>query len=388
MQSPSRSATVLCMGVLTLGAVWLYWISGSGTADDLRPNVGDGRELDTAGGPEGSGAQPRPREPADKDPWAGRTFKCSIADFAQEQAGSDEEQIERAQSRLHELTESLAASSDFEHRLTAGILKVNTDRPDAIDDFEELLITMPEDPVLHWRLLDACDVRQTHPLCQSGEAEARVIRVLGSNGEAWAKVAHYRIKRGDEAGGLEALYNASSAAQFNDHWSAEVALLFRGLAIDTNQAVPARLVEAVGYVAAFPAPELGLVNQCRLRATESQDWQRACLAYARRKESDARTMIGKGIGIGLQRAVFAATGQPEEAEAALAREEPIMTALRDPLMRDGEILIAYDETIAIGWLQQLTTYGEFAAQEFLRSEVERVGRIPGYAPCPTDGARM
>ncbi len=388
MQSPSRSTTILCMGVLALGAVWLYWISGGGTADDVRPELEDGRVSDTADRPEESGAQPRSLEPVDTDRWAGRTFRCSVADFARERSGSDEEQIERAQSRLYELTEALAASGDFEHRLTAGILKVNTDRPDAIDDFEELLTSMPEDPVLHWRLLDACDVRQTHPLCQSGEAEARVIRVLGSNGESWAKVAHYRIKRGDEAGGLEALYNASSAAQFNDHWSAEVALLFRGLAIDTNQAVPARLVEAIGYVAAFPAPELGLVNQCRLRATDDQDWQRACLAYARRKESDARTLIGRGIGIGLQRAVYAATGQPEKADAALAREEPIMTALRDPLMRDAEGLIAYDETIAIGWLQQLTTYGEFAAQEYLRSEVERVGRIPGYSPCPTHGTRM
>ena len=378
----------VCASLLVAGAVWL-------SLPDEQSQSG----ADTASGRDSEGiadtatetfSQPRHADPGtpEAEEAVGRVFRCYPAEAAGESSESVEEQMERERARYFGLIDGLAASGDFEHELTAGILKANGNLPDAIDDLEKLLVIMPDNPVLHWRLLDACDVRPSHPLCRSGNAETRVIRVLGSNGEAWAKIAHYRIKRGDDAGGLEALYNASSAAQFNDFWSAEVVLLFRALAIDANQTVPKRLSEAIGYVAAFSAPELQLINQCRTRVPHSPDWSRACLSFAERKEADARTTIGKGIGIGLQRAIYIETGQPEKAAAVLAREKPVIEALRDPLVRDGEILISYDESIALGWLQQLSTYGEFAAREYLKAEVERVSQIPGYDPCPQQSAPM
>ena len=246
-------------------------------------------------------------------PDRGQAFNCSANDFPflmQDNHLSDAERIEQMRNRLYALTDVLAASSDFEHRLTAGLLKVSDSMPDAIDDLERLLQTMPDDPVLHWRLLDACDSRGNHPVCESGEAEARVIAAIGNNGEAWAKIAHYRIKRGDEAGGLQALLNASATAEFDNYWGLETELMFRSFAVETNRSVPERLIESIGLAVTFPQPELKLINQCRLRAGESPEWHRACLAYGQRKEADSRTVLGRGIGLGLQDAMHVLAGTP------------------------------------------------------------------------------
>ena len=42
------------------------------------------------------------------------------------------------------------------------------------EDIQRILPAMPNDPILHWRLLDACDARPGYPFCASGEAEALV----------------------------------------------------------------------------------------------------------------------------------------------------------------------------------------------------------------------
>ena len=59
-------------------------------------------------------------------------------------------------------------------------------------------------------------------------------------------------------------------------------------------------------------------------------------------------------------------------------------SLHDPVMRDGEVLLAYDETVALDWLEQLTVYGQSAANDFLKAEVVRLAQTPGYAPCPDE----
>ena len=260
--------------LLVLGSAMLLQFNSDGPGDRVEaaaPGIGDTATRADAGAVSPVDRAATGRNDSGSNEAAQRAFGCSLADFAEESTETDEERIERDQREFYALIDSLSLSTDLEHRLAAAVLKVNDGLPDAIEELDGLLVTMPENPVLHWRLLDACDVRKTYPLCESGAAEAHVIRVLGANGEAWAKIAYYRIKRGDAAGGLDALYNAASAPSFNDYWSSEVALLFRGLAIDTNRAVPARLTGAIGYVAAFPSPELELINQCRIRAANAPD---------------------------------------------------------------------------------------------------------------------
>ena len=397
MRPPRIIWIVAAVAVLAAGAS--YWLRTDGvddggaagsTAGQARPaHRSDNRSDNRSGTLAGDG----PRSPGGTEPpatTAGRAFDCSIEDFAdsRDETLSDEEQLAREQAKFYALIDRLAESTDLDHRLMAGILKVNGDFPDAIDEFERLLPAMPEHPILHWRLLDACAVRPTHPLCADGEAERRTISILGANGEAWAKIAPYRLRRGDERGALEALGNAATAAEFEDYWSAETALLFGSLASGPNSGITDRLLEAIGYTAAFPMPQLSLIQQCRSRAGSSPDWYRVCLAYGQRKETDTQTLLGKGIGVGLQRALYELIGDTQNAQAAEARAGPVEYSLRDPQLRDGEVLLAYDESIALAWLQHMVVYGQLSAQDFLKAEVDRVRRIPGYDPCPEPVPQM
>ena len=331
-----------------------------------------------------STSRARETSPQDGDNVQG-SFNCSFDDFFPGRDNSDKstaELLEEDRERVYALTDTLAASNDLEHRLTASLLKTDGEMPDAIEDLERLLTAMPEHPVLHWRLLDACDARPGYPFCESGEAEARVIATLGANGEAWAKIAHYRIKRGDDAGGLEALFNAHAAAEFQTYWGKETELVFRGLSVFANSPVSERLIEATGRATTMPAPELKLVNQCLLRASHSPDWQRACMAYGERKEADASTLVGKSIGLSLQDAMATAAGMEPDPAKSEARDRQVLALFRDDVANDGMVLLASDQNIALAVLQRIANGGELVAHEFLRSEVLRVRQIPGYDPCP------
>lgn len=310
-----------------------------------------------------------------------RRFDCSIEDFSATSAADDED-ASAAEEKYGVLIEQLAASSDLERRLAAALLKTASDYPDAIDDLAALMVELPDHPLLHWHLLDACAVRPTHPLCRSGQAETRVIRYLGHNGEAWAKVAYHRLRQNDIEGGIEALSNASAAAEFGDYWSAEVELVFRALEGQDNAKIPSRLIESIGYVSAFPARYLRLTAACPLAAADSPTWFDVCIAYAERKEIDADSLLGRSIGIGLQRAVHAARGNADEAAAAEERNREHIDVLSDSTMRDGEVLLAADESVGLEWLQRLSVYGQLAANDYLRQEVERLSAMPSYNPCP------
>ena len=309
----------------------------------------------------------------------GRLFSCSIEDFAPTAPDDDGAATEDEYAAL---IDQLTASSDLERRLTGAVLKTAADYPDAIDDLVALIVDLPDHPLLHWHLLDACAVRSSHPLCSSGQAEARVIRYLGHNGEAWAKVAYHRLRRDDIEGGIEALRNASAAAEFGDYWHTEVEVVFRALEGQQNAEVPARLIQSIGHVAAFPARYLRLSNACAMAAADSPAWFDACIAYARRKEADADSLVGRSIGAGLQRAIYAAIGDDENTKAAEERSRDRVAVLSDSAMRDGEVLLAADESVGLEWIQRLSVYGRIAANEYLRAEVERLSASPRLRSLP------
>ena len=246
-----------------------------------------------------------------------RRFRCTVDDFLP-RANASAGLTTAADRRFDELLQTLSSSSDLEHRLAAAILKAGNGYPDAIDDFAELLPTMDANRLLHWRLLDACAVRPTHELCASGDAEARVARVLGAEGEAWVKIAHYRLTRGNRQASFEAFSQAATTPEFVDYWSSEVELLFRALEAQGNRAAAPRLLEAIGYASALAEPHLAMVGTCQVAAAESESWAAVCLAYSKRKEATAQTPLGRSIGMGLQRALHqlagdntAAAGRPE-----------------------------------------------------------------------------
>lgn len=143
-----------------------------------------------------------------------------------------------------------------------------------------------------------------------------------------------------------------------------------------------RLIAAIGVSAIIQRPGIHLINACRTYAADSQAWADACIAYGQRRERDSQSLIGRGIGIGLQAAIHTLLGDDDAAAAVQNRETPVMEMFRDPVARDGEVLLMSDESIALEWLQHLQVYGELSAREFLRSEVHRVSKIPGYDPCP------
>ena len=321
-------------------------------------------------------------------PQLGQVFRCTVesvdpvAELSAEDSLTMEDETQRNEARHEQFMQRLALSGDLNHQLTLGLLQSGESSPLTIETFAPLLSTMPENEVLHWRLLEACDVRPTHPICSDDRAEARVIAALGSNGELWAKIAYFRAKRGDQHGALEALRNAASADEMRDLWGAEVGLIFDSLAIEPDYTTSQRLIVAIGISAALLIPHTKLILECRKYGESSAVWRDACIAYGARRERDAETFIGRGIGQGLQMAMHELAGDEAAVAATKAREIPVMEMMRGPAMRDGEILLMADESVAIAWLQRLRVYGEISAREFLKSEVERVSKIPGYDPCP------
>lgn len=310
-------------------------------------------------------------------------FECTLADFFAD-PGLSETEVEAKMERHHRaVISTLSASTDLEHRLASAFLR-SKEEP-VVDDLVALLPARPEDPLLHWLLLDACARTPSHPSCTRGVTERRAIDVLGANGEAWAKIAYRRLADGDDEGALAALEQAASAAVVTTYAGPTVALLFRALASVDNSAALLRYGEAMGYVAAMPSPPLmDLHKSCRERSRDSLAWRRTCLAYGQRKEQKSLTLLHKMLGIGLQTAIYDAAGQSSLAAASRAREDQITESLMaDGLWQQAEIHLAHDGSLVLDYLQELAVYGEFAANDFLAAEIERRAQNPGYDPCPS-----
>lgn len=289
--------------------------------------------------------------------------------------------LERHQQESERRARALEGSADVELRLAAALL---TDKasPEHLQRLLSALALDPDNPLILERLLDACINRPESRVCKERGVVERAAAADGSNGQMWGAIAGYHASRGDPEDTLEALRRAASAGEHREYFIDFIGVIELGLAaVAGDQSYGERIMEAMGRGASFSLPWLTAYYECRDRVADDPLWRDGCLEFARRLEASSRTLMGRSLGIGIQAMIAEETGDDEMLAAVNDRLESLDAWRKEHLATDGQTVLARDERVLRRYIDEWRSHGEIAAIAYVRGEVERLKRVPGYDPC-------
>ena len=275
----------------------------------------------------------------------------------------------------------LAASQDAEHLLAAAVMTLDSDPARGFELLAHAWTANPGHPLVALNRLDACMAHRGLEACTDHDVEAEAIRIEGSNGALWARIAAKRQDDGDVAGAMRALQRAATAPRYDVYWIDHIKLFERALAASTDLSYRERAVAAMGITAAMWRPEYELVPTCVAGIATSPEWRPACGEFGRRLEEDGGTLLDTVLGVAIQAAVYEADGDTRMLAIASRKRDALRATLRQDAFQAAQRLLVQDERLLTDYLEEIDAYGEVAALQFLESEVARLQALPGYDPC-------
>lgn len=317
------------------------------------------------------------------------TFGCDLQELADHLGVEDALEGEEGEQRIARLLETFALSGDAELQLAGSHLTIAADGGLTENQYdygqmasiERAYQSDPMHPLVLWNAASACSADATTGFCADPQVRANIQTVLGNNGEYWALVAEQRYNRGDQDGALDALRRAAVAPEFDNYFMANIRMFQRAFSMipDTNYTV-----QTLGaYALSNTIVEPGIGMACGAEVEARPEWLDACLAVARRYESDGRSISQQQWGARTQYRLLGFAGQREEAEAALSRHREIRDFRRN-LDEDIVVVMLTDERVMAQFLEELEVSDERSAMYFVRDEVERLKQDPTYHPCPPE----
>jgi hypothetical protein len=295
---------------------------------------------------------------------------------------SHQEYLDTRRRELGVIAEKLSASRDPEHLLAAAILGTDKGSTDRIDALVTALDADPRRPLPLWHLSRACTAHSAVRMCDGQDIERKLLEAGDANGAHWAQIAVYREAQGDLAGALDALANAGSASEYNNHWIESVVMLERSLAASATYTYAERVAEAFSVAASELFPETDVLRACTRHASDSLEWRRICLAFGGMLEQKGGTVMGQARGLGLQIKMLETSGSDASIAAVERRQAQFRRELYDEKLTEGaNFLLEHDTNSLSDYLAVFQVYGEKAALDFARREAERLKSLPGYEPC-------
>ena len=359
-----RTALLVLIFLLGLTIAWTVKFSSDSDSDfsnHSRAQSGQGRHPETL--------DPLPgTSPGSEDIADDSCFECA-ADF------------DIPDQDLDEVAAVLSQSDDPEHLLIAMLYGPDRANEASVAVAMRALEKAPNDRLILWNLLNSCAQFPQAPDCSGTAIEDRAIAVDGGNGQLWARVSALRLKRGDTSGALDALKRANAAPRFSDYRMEHIELFERGLAAVGNPPYRERIIQAIGMEAAMVSLEVSTAAQCYRLGADSIEWRQQCLRYGERLEKEGQDMLPILTGQDLQLSMHSKSGDKDLQATIQARQTLSLDAFREPVSKDGEILLMNDDQVLATYVSNLAVYGESGANALLHEDVERLKDQAGYDPC-------
>lgn len=284
--------------------------------------------------------------------------------------------VEQIQAKLDEFIAQavpvLESSADAEHLVVAALFIWRKEPERASRLLNEASRRRPGDPLIATQQLELCELFGGHCALPKVELERRLIAVDKSNGIAWMLVARSRLGRSDEAGALDALRNAASAASLEDNFAEHVLLFDRALAASAGLTSYQTLEDAFGFAAAMVSSSYMITADCHERGGSSAEWQDVCLRLGERLEHDSRTFMGKSIGLSMQASMYELAGDTRSQEQVVDRHEEKRREFHDLIPDTQQAMDLRDARAVRNYLELLIASDEVTAMAYLASEAERL----------------
>ena len=300
---------------------------------------------------------------------SGTVGEPAEAEWTLEQAGSPNE----LKALMASVSQGLSVSSSSEHLHLAALL---SDDPEArVELLTRAIALNPADPFLIWSAVNICVESGAGQRCPLGEWEKRLIEVDSQNSESWVRVAANRYAAGEHDKALDAMRHASTAAESRVYWTDTIEMAERGLAAASDYAFPERAGMAFGF-AAMRTPVFGdYLQMCKAQSATSVEWAHACLAYGELVERQGKTEMGVSIARALQKIVFEALGQLEQAaeieQRIEARRQARLAALDDHNPAVESVFFSTPSLFSV-FLEKMRSEGEQSAWQGIAAEVDRL----------------
>ena len=272
----------------------------------------------------------------------------------------------------------LEASADAEHLLVAALLTWRDEPDRALQLLGEATARDPSDPLIASQLLELCIRFSGQCSRPRTEVEQKLIAADRANGLAWVQVARSRLERSDEEGAIAAMKEAVAAATIEEYFADYVLLFDRALAASADLSAYERFEGAFGFSAAMVSSSYQITADCTERATSSAEWQDACLRLGERLEHGSRTLLGKGIGFGLQKQMYNLAGNTRQYDLVSGRYEVFRNEYRELTAKSTQALELRDATVTRKYVETLNASDELAAMRYVAEEVQ--SRLPGSDP--------
>lgn len=272
----------------------------------------------------------------------------------------------------------LEASASAEHLLVAALM-IWRDEPDrALQLLGEAAARDSRDPLIASQHLELCVRYGGQCSRPRTDVEQKLIAADRANGLAWVQVARSRLERLDEESAIAAMKEAVAAATIEEHFADYVLLFDRALAASADLPAYERLEGAFGFAAAMVSSSYRITADCTERATNSAEWQDVCLKLGERLEHGSRTLLGKGVGFGLQKQMYELAGNNRQYDLVSERYEVYRNEYRELMAKSTQALELRDATVMRKYIETLNASDELAAMHYVAEEVQ--SRLPEYDP--------
>ena len=327
-----------------------------------------------------------PRAFPETELLAALTAACAVPepDSADQELTQDEAevQIDAFNKLKASLSARLSVSSSAEHLLLTAMLEDNPTSRAALLD--RAISRSPSDPFLIWHAVRICSESGESAPCPLRDWEQLLIAVDGQNSESWIRVAANRYAERDYDAALDAMRQASAAAESRAYWTESVEMIERGLAAGSDYAFPERAGMAFGLASAW-LPRYGdYVKMCREQSARSVDWAHACLAYGERLANRGKTDIDVSIARTMQRLALEALGEAENAAAVerkyLARRQMNLALFKNDYATVERLTIS-SPTLFSAYLAKVRSEGEAAARQYMSVEAGRLLEVQPELAC-------
>lgn len=285
----------------------------------------------------------------------------------------EQEREERLERIMRDAVRVLQVSADADHLLAVALLSWRKQPQVAIEALSAASVADKTHPLVAAQLLQMCSRKGVSCEQSLQELEKRAIHADRGNGMLWVLVARSRLLWSDESGALSALKEAVAATTVDEYWIDYVMLFDRSLAASSSLSSIDRLEAAFGIAAAVPSTELLISRDCEARAAELPEWLDVCIKLGERLERDGHTTMSQGIGLGLQKTLYKLAGDARQQEITDHRYQKFRQDHLEKLKSLSILDSVRDESVMRKYVEVFAVSDEFAALDYLATEVERIG---------------
>jgi len=301
-----------------------------------------------------------------------------------EQGESDDALVDRWSEARDQIIQRLADAGDPEHVMVAALYETDLQR--RLGLFNRAIALAPNNPLLLWSAVAACNRGGEKAQCPSHDWLQRLSQIDSNNSDVWMSLAVEQWQAGDSEGALASLQRAANGYENNIYYADAIEMTVRAFtAAGSDLPFPVIAGYAFGNATKMSPNYRGYYELCTALGDTDAQAAGFCLQFAENAAERYHVELGQLVANQLEMAMLNKLGEPDLAEQVLQRRQQTraeqsatVNSQAIQVEKQLEEYIVYGPNQLASYLATLRQVGEVAAREQMYSEMKIFER--GYLP--------